>query len=387
MSPPTSRVALVWDDRFTDYDLGPTHPFRMEHRELAARLAEAVPAVDPAARIHRVHPVAEAPMEELRRFHTAGYLAHVEAASEASIAPPLDAGDTPAFPGCFPAAARVVGGTLAALAAVETGQAGRAINPSGGLHHAHASRASGFCIFNDLAVAIARALDGPSGWRRVAYVDIDAHHGDGVLYGFYRDGRVLDIDFHQDGRTIFPGTGRTDETGEGDGAGLTVNVPLPPGAGDEAIVPLFRSIVPEMLRSFRPDLIVLQHGMDAHAHDLLAQLQYTEDAYRAVLGETLGLAEELTGGRLLVTGGGGYLAENVALGLAGAALQMTGTYDPRGTLPPSWREEFLRRIGRDAPRTFASTLPVSPSPWNRARTDRMLDELGRALGRRFPRAT
>ena len=387
MSPVPARVTLVWDDRFTDYDLGPTHPFRMEIRELAVHLVGSVPPGDAPARTHRVDSVAEAPMDELRRFHTDGYLAQVEAASDARSAPPLDAGDTPAFWGCFPAAARIVGGTLAALSAVDRGPGCRAINPSGGLHHAHPSRASGFCIFNDLAVAIRRALDGPHGKRRVAYLDIDAHHGDGVMYGFYRDGRVLDIDFHQDGRTIFPGSGRTDETGEGDGAGLKVNVPLPPGAGDEAVLPLFRAIVPDMLRDFRPELIILQHGMDAHANDLLAQLQYTPSAYTAILEETLGLAEELTEGRLLVTGGGGYLAENVALGLARATLQMMGPRAPSGPLPGSWREEFLQRTGRDAPRTFAPAPVLHPSGWGPEQTGRLLAELERALGRRFPRPT
>ncbi|EQD44777.1 Histone deacetylase superfamily, partial [mine drainage metagenome] len=171
---------------------------------------------------------------------------------------PLDHGDTPAFPGCFEEAARIVEGTVRAVD-FALAERGRAFHPAGGLHHAHRDAASGFCIFNDVAVGVERAV---SAGHRVAYLDIDAHHGDGVMYGFYDSGRVLDIDVHQDGRTLFPGTGAVSEIGAGDGEGRKVNVPLPPGAGDETLVPLVARLVPTLLRDFRPDLIVVQHGAD-----------------------------------------------------------------------------------------------------------------------------
>ncbi|MGI0132611.1 MAG: acetoin utilization protein AcuC [Thermoplasmata archaeon] len=384
MTLPRRRLTMVWDDRFNEYDLGPTHPFRMEYRGLAAHLVDAVHGTAPSGEFVRVRSVDPSTRAELARFHTPDYLEMVDRAGADDFAPPLDKGDTPAFPGCFPAAARIVAGTLTALAAARSGPGGRAMNPSGGLHHAHPDRASGFCVFNDVAVALRSALNGSSPVRRVAYIDIDAHHGDGVMYGFYRDGRVLDIDVHQDGRTIFPGTGRLDETGEGDGEGLKVNVPLPPGAGDEAVVPLIESIVPEMVRAFRPELVVLQHGMDAHAGDRLAQLQYTPWAYARILRTVLDLADEVAGGRLVITGGGGYLAENVALGLARAALTTRGRTSWDSAPPEAWRREFHATVGRAAPRTFVPETPTGPTPWSPERTDERLDELGRVLGRRFP---
>ena len=189
---------------------------------------------------------------------------------------PLDAGDTPSFSGCFEAAARIAEGAACAVDFTLEHKA-PSFHPAGGLHHAHPDRASGFCIFNDVALAVGRAV---AAGHRVVYIDIDAHHGDGVMYGYYSSGRVLDIDFHQDGRTLFPGTGTTDETGLADGNGLKVNLPLPPGPGDEALGPLFQWIVPPLVRSFRPDLIVVQHGADGHVGDPLTALQYTSRVYR-----------------------------------------------------------------------------------------------------------
>src|SRR5208282_4093747 len=258
------RGQLVWDERFTDYDFGPDHPFTEQSRQSSVRLLETLLPSD--APVEFVREVAVATREYLETFHEAEFVELVHQAGQRWGAPsPRDAGDTPSFPGCFDAAARIAEG---AARAVDYALEHRApsFHPAGGLHHAHPERASGFCIFNDVALAVGRAV---AAGHRVAYVDIDAHHGDGVMYGFYSSGRVLDIDFHQDGRTLFPGTGSTDETGLADGDGLKVNLPLPPGAGDEALRPLFQRVVPPLLRSFRPDLIVLQHGADGHVGDPL----------------------------------------------------------------------------------------------------------------------
>ncbi len=378
---PASELAVVWDPRFRSYDFGAGHPFSELSRELAVQLLEAVvpPERGPSIEwIREVEPSDDAP---LLTFHDAGYLERIRTASRSGSRRPLDGGDTPAFPGCFEASSRVVAGTDRAVRRVlELGGAGFA--PAGGLHHAHVDRASGFCIFNDVAVGIATAL---SRGRRVAYVDLDVHHGDGVMYGFYGSGRVLDIDFHQDGRTLFPGTGRVSETGTGDGAGLKVNIPLLPGMGDDALVPLAHRLIPPLLRDYRPELLVVQHGVDGHWGDPLAQLQYTPEGYAKVDRLLLELARELRI-PLVVTGGGGYEARNVARTLARVGLGLAGAALPadREPLPDRWREAFFEAIGEPAPSRWVDPPDLAPSSWGPPSEERVVRSLEEALGRRFP---
>ena len=234
-------------------------------------------------------------------------------------------------------------------------------------------------------MAIATAL-GPGGFKRVAYVDIDAHHGDGVMYGFYRDGRVLDIDFHQDGRTLFPGTGNASEIGSGDGAGLKVNLPLPPGAGTEALVSLFQTVVPPLVREFRPELIVLQAGVDGHVGDPLTRLRYTPEAFRTAISELHRLAHEVCGGRLLVTGGGGYLPESVARVLAQDAYALAGVEapGPDTPLPEPWRRRFEEVTGRPAPTHWEDRRLPPAETDGKAHAEELLRDLSRRLGRNFP---
>jgi len=384
MGPPTAT--LVWDDRFRAYDFGPEHPFTETSRWLAVRLLESGWAERPGgpglARIARIEPAARPTLE---RFHAPEYLDLVERLDRRGKRELLDRGDTPSFPGCYEAAARIVGGTVTATRSVRAGPTHRALQPGGGLHHAHAGSASGFCILNDVAVAIADALH--EGVRRVAYVDIDVHQGDGVMYGFYRDGRVLDIDVHETGRSIFPGTGEVHETGAGDGAGLKVNVPLPPGAGDAEFESVFLRLVPPMLDSFRPELIVLQGGLDAHAGDGLGHLRYSMRSYEIAARTLRELTREVGAAGLVVTGGGGYAPSNVARGLAlyGAVLLSDGDRLEVGdALPEAWRREFEAATGAGAPRTLSD--PPVPNPAGRPTgdTDRLIGELERHLGRRFP---
>lgn len=319
----------------------------------------------------------------LERFHEAAYIDRVRRVGNGTETVYLDRGDTPGRPGCYDAAARLVGGAVRAAELVWEHRR-PAFHPAGGLHHAGPGRASGFCIFNDLAVAIASHL---SSGRRIAYLDIDAHHGDGVMYGFYRSGRLLDIDFHQDGRTLFPGTGFPSEAGGGDGAGLKVNLPLPPGAGDEALLPLFHRVVPALIERFRPEMIVLQHGVDGHAGDPLAQLQYTAGAYAEIDRTTIALAQEYCGGRLLVTGGGGYRAESVSRVLARAGRLVAGLSAPdsRTPVPTAWRAEFFEETGYTAPEGWTESDRLERSPWDTADEDRLIGDLERSLGFRFPR--
>ncbi len=310
----------------------------------------------------------------------------MERESRSRVHRPLDSGDTPSFPGCWEAAAAVAGGGLAAWRTISERPGTHVLHAAGGLHHAHPGRASGFCIFNDPALVIRSALPPLGPLRRVAYLDVDVHHGDGVMYGFYDRGSLLDIDFHQDGRTIFPGTGSVAETGSGDGAGLKVNVPLPPSAGNEALLPLFERIVPTLLRSYRPELIVLQCGVDGHVDDRLGQLQYTPEAYRRVVALVHALAHEVASGRLLVTGGGGYTAENVSRVLARAGTLLVGapgTGEADAPLPAGWREEFRSAVGYEAPRTWEEHPEPDRSTWTPDRADRLLAELGERLGVRW----
>jgi acetoin utilization protein AcuC len=239
-------------------------------------------------------------------------------------------------------------------------------------------------VFNDVALAVGVAV---RAGHRIAYLDIDAHHGDGVMYGFYESGRVLDIDFHQDGRTIFPGTGFADEVGRGDGEGLKVNVAVPPGAGDETILPLFRRLVPPLVRSFRPEVIVLQHGVDGHTGDPLTALEYTSTSYDEIDRIVLDLGRELCQSRVVVTGGGGYRPESVARVLARAGAAALGANLPAGRdrLPDVWRAEFEEEWGYPSPATWVDHPPegIRPEP-GPAAVDGLLRELERALGVSLP---
>jgi len=379
---PGPVASVIWDERFREYDFGSHHPFTERSRALAARLLARCIPPSPVGPIRWISEVESAPFDLLASFHRREYLSAVEAVGASRDPMLLDTGDTPGFPGCFGAAARLVGGADRALSlAIE--HSAPAFHPAGGLHHAHPDRASGFCIFNDVAIAVGRVA---RDYGRVAYIDIDAHHGDGVMYGFYHSGEVLDIDFHQDGRTLFPGTGFPSESGRGDGAGLKVNVPLPPGAGDEALLPLFHRIVPRLVRSFRPQVIILQHGVDGHVGDVLAQLQYTPAAYAEIDRTVLALAREIAHGRLVVTGGGGYRASSVSRVLARAGTILAGVDppDPATRLPAPWREEFRELIGEVAPTTWSDSFVVPRSPWRREDEEGLVGELESHLGQRFP---
>jgi acetoin utilization protein AcuC len=377
-----SRGLLVWDERFLDYDFGPDHPFTQQSRRDAVRLLETL--------IPREHDLEVAREVEgpdrtvLETFHEPDYVELVHRAGLRWGAPvPLDNGDTPSFSGCFEAAARIAAGTARAVDFALEHRAS-SFQPAGGLHHARPERASGFCIFNDVALGIARAV---AAGHRVAYLDIDAHHGDGVMYGFYRTGKVLAIDFHQDGRTLFPGTGAAEETGQGDGKGLKVNVPLPPGAGDAILRPLFHRLVPPLIRSFRPGLIVLQHGADGHVGDPLTALEYTSRAYDDIDRTVLALAREVCDRRLVVTGGGGYRPEAVArvLARAGAATLHAPLPALDDALPRTWRSQFESEWSRPPPVQWGDALPAPHAAWSSDDSDDLVRTLERELGVTFPR--
>jgi acetoin utilization protein AcuC len=379
-------LAVVWDERFLEYDFGEGHPFNEKSRALGERLLRSMGHLPtrPTGNMWQISEVEPATREELELFHLPHFLDRVMEEGHKPSPGILDQGDTPAFENVYEASSRIVGGSLACLKTVLEDPRKHATNFSGGLHHSAPGRASGFCVLNDAAVTIAKSL---KTFSRVMYIDIDAHHGDGVMYGFYSNGKVLDIDFHQDGKTLFPGSGATYETGEGDGKGIKVNVPLPPGAGDEAFIPLFKRIVPDLARDFKPELILMQSGVDGHVGDPLAHLQFTPAAYTTAINMLHELAHEVSGGRFIFVGGGGYLASNISRVLAREALLVSGEEVPEGSaeMPQKWRDVFYELVGEDAPKTWGQLPPLYSSNWREEKEEKLIDELQRRLGRKFPK--
>lgn len=248
--------------------------------------------------------------EELLRFHTRRHVDFVRARS-AEGQGSLDAGDTPAFRGCFEAAARVVGATLEAASALIAKTAQRAFVPIAGLHHAARDAAAGFCIFNDCGVLIETLLR--AGMTRVAYVDIDAHHGDGVFYAFEAEPRLVFADLHEDGQFLYPGSGRADETGLAAAAGTKLNVPLPPGCDDAVFAEHWLEVMAHLGR-FEPQFIILQCGADSLGGDPITHLQLTAASHALAATQLANLADRLGHGRVLALGGGGYNRSNIASG-------------------------------------------------------------------------
>ena len=247
-------------------------------------------------------------VEDLRLFHTTDYIESVRLISESGEGY-LDYPDTPAFQGVYEAASYTVGGTLQGLDLILQQRLDHFFNPIGGLHHAARERASGFCVFNDAAIAIAHGLK-LDGLQRIAYVDIDAHHGDGVYYGFESDPRVTIVDIHEDGRSLFPGTGGADEKGKGEAAGTKLNLPLPAGSGDSEFIAAFNA-AEGFIAEARPEFIFLQCGADGLRGDPLTHLRYSPACHAYAAKELHRLAHKQCGGRILAMGGGGYDAANV----------------------------------------------------------------------------
>jgi Deacetylases, including yeast histone deacetylase and acetoin utilization protein len=252
-----------------------------------------------------------APGEVIERFHTQDYVERVKQQSLIGEGY-LDYGDTPAFPGIFEAASGVVGTSLDAMHSLMAGACQRAFIPVAGLHHARRDRAGGFCVFNDCGVVI-ETLKVEYGLDRIAYVDIDAHHGDGVFYSFEDDPKLAFADLHEDGRFLYPGTGHAHETGQGPANGTKLNVPMPPGAGDAEFMAAWRK-VEEYLHQVRPQFILFQCGVDSLAGDPLTHLQYSPAAHTHAAQRLCQLADAYCAGRILVMGGGGYRHENLRQG-------------------------------------------------------------------------
>lgn len=336
--------AFVYAPQLAEFDLGRDHPFKPLRLELTRTLLEDSGLLGPE---HLVAPV-PLPDDALLGVHERRFVDAVKAASRGEEVPGalqygLGTSDNPIFSGMHELVLGVVAATVTAVDLVATGEVVSAANFSGGLHHGLAARASGFCLYNDLAVAMERAVRQHG--MRVAYVDLDAHHGDGVQWIFYEEPDVLTVSLHESGRYLFPGTGHTYETGKGAGRGSAVNVPLEPYTEDESFLEVFELVVPAALRHFQPDLIVLQAGADMHTYDPLADLSLTLSAMSRSYQRVVELADELSGGRLVVTGGGGYDPyRTVPRAWAHAWAAMTGGALPR-ELPAEWRRRWTDKLG------------------------------------------
>jgi len=294
----TGYSAFIYSNDYLRYQFGPDHPFKPERSRLVLDLLEQMGIFDGVARVAEPDPATE---NQLLLVHTQRYLDFVRESCERGVGF-LDSGDTPATQGLFEGACSVVGGSILGAELLAKKSYNHAFNPGGGLHHAKAGSASGFCVFNDIALA-ARWLQLKHNYERIAIVDIDGHHGDGTQELFYRE-PLLKISTHRIG--IFPGTGYLDEVGEGEGRGYSVNIPLPGGTGDDAYIYAYDEVVPPLLEWYRPEVIIAQFGADGHIGDPLVGLALTTKTYETVAESLHGLAHRLCEGRLLLLGGGGY---------------------------------------------------------------------------------
>jgi acetoin utilization protein AcuC len=365
-----------------DYDFGPTHPLHPVRLGLTMDLAAAMGVLDaPGIRLMAPTPASD---DLLALVHDPIYVSAVRHAPEPARARMatlfgLGTADNPVFEGMHEAAALITGGTVEAARAVWSGAPRHAVSIAGGLHHAMPAMASGFCVYNDPAVAIAWLLT--AGVSRVAYVDVDVHHGDGVQAAFYDDPRVLTISLHQTGHTLFPGTGYPTDVGAPAAEGSAVNVALPAYTGDAGWLRAFSGVVPVLLRSFRPQVLVTQHGCDTHALDPLADLEMSVDGQRASYEALHALSHELCDGRWLACGGGGYALDAVVPRAWVQLLAIAGHVPLEATraLPEQWRTTAPARVraatGHDSmgakgmPRTLGDGVSVRYRPWDAGEGD------------------
>jgi acetoin utilization protein AcuC len=335
-------TAFIYSERYQQFDYGPAHPLRSARLALTYDLCRAYGLLSlPTTRLIQARDAAE---DEVVAFHRPDYV-DVFRAADRGQAPSnlwdygLGTGDNPIFPGMYAWSLLTTGASLLAMELVEGGQVDCAFNIAGGLHHAAAARAAGFCYFNDAAVVIKHLL---RRGRRVVYVDIDAHHGDGVQFGFYDTDRVLTISLHETGETLFPGTGFVEEIGRGRGIGYAANVPLLAGSDDEIFLWAFDQVVPPLIAAFSPDVVVTQLGADTHRTDPLANLALTTTGFGEIVRRLKPLCR-----KWIALGGGGYNLENV---------------------PRSWTLAWAimndREVPDDMPETFRAAfhrLGLSPS--------------------------
>jgi acetoin utilization protein AcuC len=341
---------LVYSEALTEYDFGYDHPMAPGRVRHTIDLARQLGVLD---RLELVEPPA---IDEalVLTVHDRDYVAAVKA-NVANLAYGLGSTDNPIFPRMHEISASVAMATVEAARSVWQGEVLRACNISGGLHHAMPRATSGFCVYNDIAVAIRWLLE--NGAERIAYVDVDVHHGDGVQHVFYSDPRVLTVSLHETPAVLFPGTGFPYETGGPKALGSAVNVALPAGTGDAGWLRAFHAVVPQAVAAFKPDILITQHGCDSHRHDPLADLELSVDGQRASYLALADLAEQVCGGRWVSTGGGGYAIANVVPRAWTHLLSIVAgePLAPSTPTPAAWRE----RLGAYAPVAMTDDVEVT----------------------------
>ena len=348
-----NRAALIWTPELADYDLGDGHPLNPLRLILSVELMEAFSLLAPESLVSP-RPATE---KELLLVHTQGYIEAVREAGDwaSDFRPSMGLGteDNPAYPGMHEIAALTCGASIQGIEEIVSGRRDRTFSIAGGMHHAHRSRAAGFSVYNDAAVAIAVARQARPDLK-VLYVDIDAHHGDGVQEAFGGSADVLTISIHESGLYAFPGTGFPEEIGHGPGAGYSANVPLPAYATDECFSLAFEGVVAPLARAFHPDIIVAQLGADAHHSDPQTELGLTLPGYRALVRGIIGLADELCEGRLAAVGGGGYhIVDVVPVAWAWVMAELSGI-ELDDEVPHTWRARVHWRLGCEPPRSMGA---------------------------------
>ncbi|EME23661.1 acetoin utilization protein AcuC [Rhodococcus triatomae] len=371
----TSDGVVVWSPDYLNYRWSADHPMNPTRLDLTMSLATSLGLIE-GAEIIAPEPATDA---DLLRIHTPGLIAAVKEAGSAgaaqlltearadSVSAPhgLGSEDNPIFPRMHEASAILAGGTLAAAREIASGRARRAVSIGGGMHHAMADWASGFCVYNDAAVAISWLLD--NGFDRIAYIDVDAHHGDGVQHAFLGDPRVLTVSLHQHPATLWPNTGWSSEVGSGPGEGTSVNVPVLPGTVDAVWLRAFHAIVPAAVAAFRPQIVISQCGADSHREDPLADLSLTVDGHRAAYRAMRDLADRYADGRWIAVGGGGYgLVRVVPRSWTHLiATVLDRDVDPATAVPESWRDAVAEKAPSvDLPTTMTDGGDIGYLPWD-----------------------
>lgn len=356
------RAALVVvDDIAKAYDFGPSHPLRPERVLLTYERIRGLGLIGSAA---EEIPARVATVDEIRAVHDRDFVRVVQEIDSGAL--PESAGfefglgtsDDPIFDGMHRASSAVCGASLAAAESVVSARFSRAFNPAGGLHHARKREASGFCIYNDPAVAIAKILELEPTWR-VMYLDVDVHHGDGVQWIFFDEPRVLTLSLHESGHYLYPGTGFEDEIGTGEARGTSANIPLLPYTGDDDYLYALRATLPSLAQAFRPDVLVTQLGADTHWGDPLASLALTLPAYPEIARIIAEVVDAHCGGRWVATGGGGYQATTVVPLIW--AIHFAEMCRRPDAIPSSWlkdkpSEEVARPNGDHVRRTVDAVL-------------------------------
>ncbi|MFX0182881.1 MAG: acetoin utilization protein AcuC [Candidatus Hodarchaeota archaeon] len=331
------KTGIIWSDKYAEYNLGETHPMNPRRLLVPFHLFKSLKIFEkPQIQIFAPHPASES---NLSLFHSSEYIKAVKVLAEigggARLKYGLGTGDCPVFPEMHEASCFIVGGALEGVKRIQKGEVQQAFALLGGLHHAFAERAAGFCYYNDVVIAI-KYLQQEYGINRVLYIDTDVHHGDGVLDAFYNDKNILGISIHESGQFLFPGTGYSNEIGKNEGIGYSINIPLFPGTWDDLYIKIFESIIPCLWEEFDPEFIIWQCGADGHSRDILGHLNLTTKAYK-YLGQRI--AELSRGcsaqGKLLLLGGGGYNPDSVARAWLATLVGITGIELPVSS-PTEW---------------------------------------------------